>query len=224
MNTSSENDIDDLLAALRQTEPSPGFEQRLIASVEQAKEQPPRRRLWFVPMAVAGACAAALILHLAQTGRHVMTPTAPAVMAQAPVPATPAAQNAATARPLFHSPRTASTQATAPQPVESSQPLTDDQLAAAQTAAPSKAAPAMPLTAQERVLLRAARRNDNVDLAQLDTPPRPEFSQEANVTRYLQRNFASMAFAEAFHPTPAVEAPRTEAPQPQAEASVEAPQ
>lgn len=213
----SENDIDQLFAALRDTQPSPGFQQRLLATVEQAREEVPQRRQWWPSLAVAGACAVLLVAHLVQV-RH-RTPATPAV-AHAPALSTPPAVSstntavAASATP----PHFALTAQEPTQPKPQVAPATvssAEQLAQEETSAPSQVAPPMPLTAGERLLLRAARRNTDMNVAQLETFPRPPASRQDAVTEFVQRNLASLAFSEAFRPTPPVEAPPVPAPEAQ---------
>lgn len=199
-----ENEITQLLAALRDTEPSSGFEQRLVAVVEQAKDAPPQRRNWMWSLALAGGCAALLLAHVRQAGRQ--TTAVPAVVATHSAAATVVpAQAAPLSTPVLQATAAPITKSTgAPQAAEPVTISAADQLAQEQTNAPTRVAPPMPLTAAERALLRATRQNDGVNMAQLETMPRPLSRTEA-VTQFVQRNLASLAFSEAFNPTPAPE-------------------
>jgi hypothetical protein len=79
----------------------------------------------------------------------------------------------------------------------------------ADTTAPSHPAPPMPLTPDERLLVRAARHTEQTSVAQLEPLPRPSARDSENraIEQFIQRNLASLALAESFNPTPAAPVP-----------------
>lgn len=87
------------------------------------------------------------------------------------------------------------------------QPTDLDTLALAETLAPSHPAPPMPLTAQEHLLLLAARQGQPMELAELETLRQPalqaaaEARQNAMIRRYAQSLLRPLAAAEALNPT-----------------------
>jgi hypothetical protein len=82
-----------------------------------------------------------------------------------------------------------------------------DQLALAETLAPSRAAPLPPLTAQEKTLVAATRPGQPIQLAELDSARAPilraeaEGRQNANIQRYVKSLLAPFAVADALQPT-----------------------
>lgn len=93
-------------------------------------------------------------------------------------------------------------------PASFPQPATDpDAVALAETRAPSRPAPPMPLTPQERLLLAATRQGQPIEVAELDIARAPalraasEARETAGIQRLAGRLFAPIAFAEALEPS-----------------------
>lgn len=210
MTNSSDNDLDLLLAELRDTQPSPGFEQRLLTTMEQLPPSAPSRS-WFWPVAIACACAATVIAVtiLPRATHDLASPAQPSphAVTQSSTPDTVATTAPETqSHAIIHSVHSI---ATPPQPRTDAPASSMDDVALAETLAPSRPAPPMPLTRDERLLLRAARHTDEVTVAQLEALPRPSLRwRDAAITQFLQRNLASLAVAESFHPTPPQEQPQ----------------
>jgi hypothetical protein len=82
-----------------------------------------------------------------------------------------------------------------------------DTIALAETRAPSRPAPPMPLTAQEHLLLAAARAGQPIEVAELDMARAPnlraaaEYREDARIRRYVKGLLASFAVADALSPT-----------------------
>jgi hypothetical protein len=96
-----------------------------------------------------------------------------------------------------------------------------DAIALAETQAPSHPAPPMPLTAQERLLIRATRPGQPIELAELDTAREPalrslaQARERATLRQYIHSLLGPLAMAEALNPTPSPSAsdePPTTAP------------
>ncbi len=91
---------------------------------------------------------------------------------------------------------------------ELSTPPTDpDAIALAETLAPSRPAPLMPLTPQENLLLAATRPGQPIEIAELEPLREPalraaaEAHQHASRRQYLQALLAPLVFAQALEPT-----------------------
>ncbi len=82
-----------------------------------------------------------------------------------------------------------------------------DQLALAETLAPSHPAPPMPLTAQEHLMLAATRPGQPIQLAELGTARAPllraaaQAREEASISRYVKSLLFPFAVADALSPT-----------------------
>jgi len=89
-------------------------------------------------------------------------------------------------------------------------PLVDDPdtIALAETLAPSRPAPPMPLTAQEQLLLAATRRGQPIEVAELDLLRAPalrsaaEARERSNLRQFAQSLLGPLAAAEALNPDP----------------------
>jgi hypothetical protein len=98
-------------------------------------------------------------------------------------------------------------------PLPTSQPLSateqpdPDTIALAETRAPSHPAPRMPLTAQEHLLLAAARPGQPIEVAELDMARAPILRasaaarEDASIRRYVHTLLAPFAVADALSPT-----------------------
>jgi hypothetical protein len=91
-----------------------------------------------------------------------------------------------------------------------------DSVAVSEMLAPSHPAPPMPLTEQERLLLRIAHRGDPVEMAMLD--PRMRAARDAEEGAEFQRFFGAVANGQRTIEQPKAEQPTTE--QPKAEQPV----
>jgi hypothetical protein len=95
-----------------------------------------------------------------------------------------------------------------------------DAIALAETLAPSRPAPPMPLTAQEHLMLAAARPGQPILLAELDSARAPilraaaEARETASIDRYAKSLLAPFALADELSPTTDSQAPETPTPTP----------
>jgi len=167
MNQTSQHDIDQVLTALRNTTPPTGMESRILKAVEQRTASLPSQlpaRTWTWAFG-----AAALITALALTAIHLhRNPPSDPVSTASTNHATPTPPLQAASVTNRHLPKPSPS----PQPnkiTRRSAPLCDcDPLALAESNAPSLPAPEMPLTAQEKLLLRVAQHPDPVQIEQFD--------------------------------------------------------
>jgi hypothetical protein len=256
--------IDQVLDALRATEPPTGLEQRIAARLAQAAEA---RTLTPSPSAAASslfavilkavkhpaillalarrysvAIPAALTILIALTAITVVHHRTPATTAQtlpvhdpqtrAPhlsdgavvskegitpgttaLPSLEAAGLQSRYTPSASNPSLAGTVAHAPSPsakdpaAQNPAAQDPDQLALAETLAPSRPAPPMPLTAQEQVMVAATRPGQPLQLAELDQARAPILRAEtdarrnADMKRYVENLLAPFALADALQPT-----------------------
>jgi hypothetical protein len=145
--------------------------------------------------------------HLNQTTTAALTPTSPPSLERAGLQSrrnAPPRNPALAAEAISHP---------ASMPLQTSHPLsateqpTLDTIALAETRAPSRPAPPMPLTAQEHLLLAAARPGQPVEVAELDIARAPslraaaEAREDARIRRYVKGLLASFALADALSPT-----------------------
>jgi hypothetical protein len=239
--------IDQVLDALRTTEPPAGLEQRIAARLAQAAEaralstapfaataHPASSspfavilnavkdpRILLAPAKLYTVAAAVLTLLLALTTITLLHHRTPATTARTtPIVVTPPSNrglegaglqsrhNAPTrtvalpAEGISHSSpqpsQTAPTSTTQPDP---------DTIALAETLAPSRPAPPMPLTAQEHLMLVAMRPGQPIELAELDIARAPlvraaaEARETANIDRYAKSLLAPFAVADELQPT-----------------------
>jgi hypothetical protein len=208
VNQNSEQDIARVFAALRAAAPRHGreaMEQRLLASLKARAEYEAtptalwRRPIFWTAFTLAASCLLVLTaMHLAP---HNTTQTIAAV---------PSSPTALSSRPdlapnLSSRPKRSAVE----RPAVGTAPIAAEAALLADTNAPSHPAPPMPLTADERLLLRAARHTEQTSLAQLEPMPRPSArdSEDRAIEQFVKRNLASLALAESFNPTPATSAP-----------------
>jgi hypothetical protein len=238
--------IDQVLEALRTTEPPTGLEQRIAARLAQAAEagslktSPPAassylavvlsavkdHRILLAPARRYSAAAAVLTLLLAVTTIAVVHHATPVTTARTTPIVTPTSttsreraelQSRQTTPPSHaatlqvprgislgsHSPLQAAGVLTP----DSSQQQDPDAIALAETRAPSRPAPPMPLTAQEKLIQAATRPGQPIQLAELDLARAPmlraaaEARQTAIIDRYVKSLLAPFAAADALQPT-----------------------
>jgi hypothetical protein len=257
--------IDQVLDALRATEPPTGLEQRIAARLAQAAEA---RTLTPSPSAAASslfavilkavkhpaillalarrysvAIPAALTILIALTAITVVHHRTPATTAQtlpvhdpqtrAPhlsdgavvskegitpgttaLPSLEAAGLQPRSTPSPSNPSLAGPASSQPSP--SAQDL--DQIALAETLAPSRPAPPMPLTAQEKLIQAATRPGQPLQLAELDLARAPHLHvaaqahEIASIDRYVKSLLAPFAVADALQPTTSSPLQETTAP------------
>jgi hypothetical protein len=232
--------IDQILTALRTTEPPAGLEQRIAARLAQARTQPtlPLPRPSFLTFVAARFyAAAAFTLLIALT-------TVAIVHHRSSVSTAPTDFNAPSDRVLqdhasnaTHAlettelpmrPSTRPTTSALPAEAKSSQlppsAQDPDQIALAETLAPSRPAPLQPLTAQEHLILAATRPGQPIQLAELDLARAPllhaqaEARESARIDRFVKQSLAPLAVAEALssttdaHPQEAVTPPPSSTP------------
>ncbi len=199
----SDQTITRVLHALRDAPAPTGLEARVLHNLQQARaaQLAPRptsfwSRLtpWPIDLRIpAATLAAAAVLVLLLTHKHTTTPnysvsiatensptSNPTIATTQPTPNHRMSQ-ASLLKPAL--PQTSKPTRT---PINSSLPETklspEDQLALEEASAPSQPAPPMPLTAQERLLLRAARPGSAIEVAELDQLREP-FLRAATAAR-----------------------------------------
>jgi hypothetical protein len=240
--------IDQVLDALRTTEPPTGLEQRIAARLAQAAEartlsaaapSAPSSYIAVILNAVKDPCsslapakfysAAALTVVIALTTLTIVHHRAPVdtsrpTYAQSRVPhlrhgiidAKVGIAPSATPIPGFEgaglqsrhtmpaSNPVLAEEASSPLPPSAQDP---DAIALAETLAPSRPAPPMPLTAQEKLIQAATRPGQPIQLAELDLARAPvlraaaEARQTASIGRYVRSLLAPFAAADALQPT-----------------------
>jgi hypothetical protein len=145
--------------------------------------------------------------HLNQTTTAALTPTSPPSIEGAELQSrhnAPPRNPALAAEGISHP---ASMPLPTSQPLSATEQPTLDTIALAETRAPSRPAPPMPLTAQEHLLLAAARPGQPVEVAELDIARAPslraaaEAREDARIRRYVKGLLASVALADALSPT-----------------------
>lgn len=197
--TDPDKSIDRVLQALRDTEPAAGFELRILRGLESRTAQPfPRGRQRLIPLVrrlsrgfavAAAACVFALIFGLIhkQRDRHpaganqiLATATSPALAVPVAKTDFPGAVPFAGGRLIAGVTSQASARVTAPAVHLRTgslrqgriSPSTYDLLAMRETSAPSIPPPPMPLTEQEKLLMRLARRDRPEEVALLNPDAR----------------------------------------------------
>lgn len=190
------HDLDRILTALREAQPRPGIDQRILARLQQREAEPalPRwsfSRLLFPVCAALTICIAFALHHtqrnIAQLPQANKLETGSPQLKAGPDLSTLHTPQLTTQNsklktgpdlPLVHAHNTQTSAENPPSP-HTTDPLCDcDPTALADTQAPSHPAPAMPLTTQEKLMLRMVRRESPVLVAELDTRTR-----EASLTR-----------------------------------------
>jgi len=243
--------VDQVLTALRNTDPPAGLEQRIAARLAQATQHrthctPARfapshvsvilnavkdhcipsgsgRRYWIATATLVIALTSLTILHTRPVGnmQSQFVPFYSTPASTAPPVQTATATNAHS--PHITSPEGHSASATHQVPrgfslgshslqkagglLTPASAQDPDQLALAETLAPSRPAPPMPLTAQEQIMVADTRPGQPIQLAELDSARAPIFRAEAearhnaNIQRYVKSLLAPFAVADALQPT-----------------------
>ena len=215
--------IDQVLTALRTTEPPAGLEQRIAARLAQASQARTQSAL-SLPRpslnAFGGAriyTAAALTVLVALTTVtliHNRTTTATSSQSMpyrstAPALSSTFSETAAPTTALAPKVSLANLRAHLSTPTELPLSAQDDpdQIALAETLAPSRPAPLQPLTQQEQLILVATRPGQPIQLAELDLARAPHLRasaqarQSASLDRYVKTLLAPFAVADALQPT-----------------------
>ena len=208
--------IEKSLATLRDATPSPALEARTRAAIDRAAARPARRPWLWPALAVTTACA--LLIAILTTLSHVTPSRAPQISSLVHRPDLSSSNHGASLgsasgalkpqsssllplqKPLSSKQRTSFGDAGKQQDPEAA-------LALAETNAASHPAPALPLTAQERILIRATRSGELSELAEL-RPAREAALREAleararlAIQRYAHQLLAPLAASEAIQPT-----------------------
>lgn len=225
MKQSSEQQLDAVLAALRDTNPLHGMEQRVLQAVQARATAKtvahPIQALsflqtWIGPLAwrtfvavgLSFAAIAVILLTkvLAPLPPHIPTTqqTSPNLYIPAPLPGNQTAKTGSPSAPAI----TSGLQKTRLIPGAEPPANAVDLMALEDTNAPSHPAPPMPLTTQERLLLRSTRRGQPLEIAQLE-PMREvalrhtvEAHEQSQLQQYVQALLGPLALSEAIDPTP----------------------
>lgn len=198
---SSEHDINQLLATLRDAQPSTGFEQRILrATARRAETLTTSSFPWLLALGAATAVAAVV---LAISLGH----TSPATTTH------PSRLIPQTSRLDRSIPTVLSSQASlypvknrSSRPQRVAPPIFPSALAT--TAEQNHPAPPAPLTEQEKLLLRVAQPGQPVQVAELDPLREPALRQlseartKSILEHYVQRMLAPIVFSESIRPTP----------------------
>ncbi len=241
--------IDQVLNALRATEPPTGLEQRIAARLAQAAEArslktedrtatPPfsavilnavkDTRILLAPANLYTTVGTVLTVVIALTTLAILhrhpstTAQSQFIPFRTSAPAQTLAANTRTRLIPYHT-RSASTINQIPQGVSlgshipnqkagvltpaSSQEPDPDAIALAETLAPSRPGPPMPLTSQEKLILSATRPGQPIQLAELDIARAPilraaaEAREHASIDRYVRSLLAPFAVADALQST-----------------------
>jgi hypothetical protein len=182
----SEETLDRLLTGLRTAKPPAGMNQRIMAalhnqSTERTHATPDSFRLvWLsAPVAVV-VLASVVIFHTAHRQTHAPTQTAQPSAKE--VPATsPSLVNAQTTRPLLYQepkPRATMRLVSKPGSKTSTTAQDMDALAEEEMRAASQPAPRLPLSNQEKLLLRMTHKRTPIELAALSPATRAQHDAE----------------------------------------------
>jgi hypothetical protein len=235
--------IDQILTALRTTDPPAGLEQRIAARLAHARAQPtlflPRPSFFTFGAArfyAATACTLLIALttltifhrrsatntaqtdfntnatqdHASNSARTTQAHAGSSILDGAGIISLPVERFRRTALPAE---RTSSQL----QPSAQDDP---DQIALAETLAPSRPAPLQPLTAQEHLILVATRPGQPIQLAELDLARAPllhalaEARESARIERYVKQSLAPLAVADALSSTTDAQPQETATPTP----------
>lgn len=193
----SEEAIDKLLTGLRATEPPAGMNQRIMAGLHNQSaaltHTTPRyvRVAWLSVPAVAALLVSALIFHAARHQAHVPTQPAQPSAKEAPSKPQPPVR-AQTAPPLAHLTRTSrAIMRSASRPgskVSIGAAQDTDALAEEEMRAASQPAPPLPLSNQEKLLLRMTHKRTPIELAALSpaTRARHDAEEEADFQKFFE--------------------------------------
>lgn len=196
--TNSDGAIDRVLSGLREVEPLQGMQQRVLRGATEGARAPRHwsllssltsKRAWIA----ATACIAVIALATSWTiARSHRTSDKTAESSAQPLQTNPPKpESYKTPLPVrqVSLPR-ATTLALSERPAAPVPPLSDeDALALSEMNAPSLPAPPMPLTEQEKLLVRLIDKGDPIEMAMLD--PRLRSSEEASSRADFDRFFAS---------------------------------
>ncbi len=193
MRKSSEDAIMQVFEGLRDIDAPVGMKGRILDGLKERAAARSRWAWWPIPMCylVSGAAFAGVVIFaltapgIRKIGRAPVQPKiAVAPMETAPAPFKVAAEGAK------GSPRELDVQQTRRENAHGTELMrTADSVALSATFAPSMLAPPMPLTEQEKLLLRMAHRSDPVELAMLDSKLRAveDIQEKAEFQRFFER-------------------------------------
>ncbi len=228
----SEEPIDKVLAGLRDADAPVGMERRILEALEDQASVGSRsswrwlRPMWLVTathrvairslvcgVALAGLFAA-VSLEIPAILRLGHAP-AQSKMNQVPAGAVPSATPEAVAKRVELPLSGSSARSVRKMNLRSAREIPDsdrdgDSVALSEMRAPSHPAPPLPLTEQERLLLRIAHRGDRVELAMLDPMRRAE--RDAEEGAEFQRFFGPTTVRQQSTEQPTTERPTTEQP------------
>jgi hypothetical protein len=231
MKRTSEDLIQQALTGIREAQPDAGMEQRLLAALRQRAAAPTplwRRAMslpsWNWQFAAVSVVLVAAIAHFITHHRPTTITTPITSQSQLPrvVPADNTAHKAVYASNNPGGSKSSGLQRTP----KSTLPDTSSTLAAADrqalddTNAPSHPAPPMPLTAQERLLLSAARKGDPVEVAELEPAyasslrAAAEDRKKSDIQQYAKLLLGPLALSESMNPTSASPKPDEPPPSP----------
>ncbi|WP_158821896.1 hypothetical protein [Granulicella sp. S156] len=224
MKKTSDELIHQALTGLRGAKPRDGMDQRLLGALEKHAAAPTPfwsraiRLPWRWQFAAAIPVAAALVVTIAHLtlGNNVTTtatlqqPSAHTVIATntSPKSICPSNESECPKPPVLETPRLQRVTKTTSTP-DASQPnplIANDQQALDDTNAPSHPAPPMPLTQQERLLLRATRRGEPTEVAELEPLREParrataKAREEAGLQQYAKLLLAPLVLSESLNP------------------------
>jgi hypothetical protein len=205
--------VDRVLTGLRDTQPAAGLEARIAARLTAASQAGTSRNPIFANMryALAATAMAAMAVLLLATHFHrppqytanlnTDTDTKPVILSEAVRRTSRTAQS----KDPDTSPRTTTllTLSTTSIPTKPD----PDQIAFAETLAPSRPAPAMPLTAQEQLLAQATSPGQPIEVAELEHVREPmlraadKAREEARIRQYVRAMLSPLVLAESFEPT-----------------------
>ena len=168
--------IENLLAGLRDAEPSPGMHHRILDAMVAGQATASRsRRLLYPTLATSSACALAITIWV-QHHRHIPANLS-SYITHVDAPRTKPAQTAANKTP--REPRRSASRVLL-------RPTHAGEVSYAE-ATPGFPAPPLPLTGQEKLLLRLAHRNDAQDMTLLNRDVQAQ--QSAKATQQFQQFF-----------------------------------
>jgi hypothetical protein len=228
--------IDRVLNALRDTEPPTGLEARITARIVHVAEVRPVTTSYFAvilnvvkdlrilraeatPYTLA-ATALPLLLALSLFGLRLhhkpllitqskplpnqpYAPTQPATLSQAP-----SLGDTRVLQGFSLGSHIANQRAGALAPAPSQRPTDPDAIALAETLAPSRPAPLMPLTPQERILFSATRQGEPIEITELELARAPilraaaEAHEKAGLQQFARSLVSQLVTAESLDPAP----------------------
>jgi hypothetical protein len=183
--------IDQVLTGLRNTEAPREMNRRILQAIEAATAQSRPATRFLIPSAIALTAVAAIVIAGALLHRHTQTPTQTNVATVAKIPSSqPASDRTALSGTMSSRPEARPLRRSGEIPALAAAQDPEDQLALAELHAPSRPAPPLPLTAQEKLLLSAAKESVPAHLTQLaqldpDRTARQEAAREAAFHRFV---------------------------------------